>query len=111
MKLASPNVIVIPELDTETAIEILRGSLINRNLLKDHDALLALLKGLACLPLAITQAAAYINEKDTGLSEYTGLLQEPEPDVIKLLSEDFRDEGRYKDIQNPVATTWLISFQ
>jgi tetratricopeptide (TPR) repeat protein len=27
------------------------------------------------------------------------------------LSEDFKDEGRYKDLQNPVITTWLISFK
>lgn len=34
-----------------------------------------------------------------------------EIDVAELLSEDFEDDGRYKDIQNSVATTWLISFQ
>jgi tetratricopeptide (TPR) repeat protein len=38
-------------------------------------------------------------------------LKEQESDVIELLSEDFGDDGRYQDIQNPVATTWLISFQ
>jgi hypothetical protein len=30
---------------------------------------------------------------------------------VQLLSEDFRDPGCYKDIQNPVITTWLISFK
>jgi hypothetical protein len=28
-----------------------------------------------------------------------------------LLSEDFEDSGRYAKIKNPVATTWLISFE
>ncbi|KAL2807695.1 hypothetical protein BJX63DRAFT_436798 [Aspergillus granulosus] len=37
------------------------------------------------------------------------LLQEQEVDVLELLSKDFGD-GRYKDVQNPVAKTWLISF-
>ncbi|KAF7169684.1 hypothetical protein CNMCM6106_004524 [Aspergillus hiratsukae] len=111
VKLASPNVVMISEPHTETAVEILRKSLIKRDLLDDREAATALLKELTCLPLAITQAAAYINEKDIGLSEYTTLLHESEPDVIELLSEDFGDEGRYKDIQNPVATTWWISFQ
>ncbi|KAL3480339.1 hypothetical protein BJX99DRAFT_266815 [Aspergillus californicus] len=55
-------------------------------------------------------AAAYINTNDIELTEYIALLQEQESDVIELLIEDFGDEGRYKDIQNPVATTWLISF-
>ena len=30
--------------------------------------------------------------------------------MINLLSEDFEDDGRYRNIKNPVATTWLISF-
>jgi tetratricopeptide (TPR) repeat protein len=30
---------------------------------------------------------------------------------VELLSEDFKDEGRYEDLQNPVITTWLISFK
>jgi tetratricopeptide (TPR) repeat protein len=111
VRLASSHVIMISEPDTETAVEILRRSLITRDLLNDREAAIALLKELACLPLAIAQAAAYINEKDIRLSAYTTLLHESEPDVIELLSEDFGDEGRYKDIQNPVATTWWISFQ
>ncbi|KAF7170283.1 hypothetical protein CNMCM5623_002744 [Aspergillus felis] len=111
VRLASSHVIMISEPDTETAIEILRKSLIKTDLLNDHEAAIALLKELVCLPLAITQAAAYINEKDIRLSAYITLLHESEPDVIELLSENFGDEGRYRDIQNPVTTTWWISFQ
>lgn len=111
VKLASSDVIMIPEPDTETAVEILRNSLMKKDLLNDHEAAIALLKELTCLPLAIIQAAAFINVRGIGLSEYTTLMQDNEPDGIELLSEDFGDEGRYKDIQNPVATTWWISFQ
>ncbi|THC89597.1 hypothetical protein EYZ11_010961 [Aspergillus tanneri] len=71
----------------------------------------SLLEQLAFLPLAITQAAVYINENSIGLFDYLILLQDQEPDVIELLSEDFGDEMRYKDTQNPVALTWFISFQ
>ncbi|KAK1992666.1 hypothetical protein LX36DRAFT_674402 [Colletotrichum falcatum] len=31
--------------------------------------------------------------------------------LVTLLSKDFEDEDRYEDIRNPVATTWLISFE
>ena len=31
--------------------------------------------------------------------------------MIGLLSKDFEDRTRYKSTQNPVATTWLISFR
>lgn len=27
-----------------------------------------------------------------------------------MLSEDFGDDGRYSEVKNPVATTWLVSF-
>lgn len=111
VKLASPNVISIPEPDKYTAMEILQKSLIGNRLLGDSGAATTLLEQLAFLPLAIVQAAAYINENDMGLGGYVALLQEEEADVAELLSEDFEDDGRYKDIQNAVATTWLISFQ
>ncbi|EDN05636.1 conserved hypothetical protein [Histoplasma mississippiense (nom. inval.)] len=111
VKLASSSVIPIPALDQETGVEILKKSLIRKDLLDDRDTTIAFLKQLTFLPLAITQAAAYVNENDIGLADYIALLQEQEPDVVELLSEDFVDEGRYTNIQNPVATTWLISFQ
>ncbi|KAE8361552.1 purine and uridine phosphorylase [Aspergillus caelatus] len=111
VKLVSSHVIIISEPDTETAVKILQKSLVEKTLLNDHDTTITLLEQLAFLPLAITQAAAYINENSIGLSDYIILLQEQEPDVIELLCEDFGDERRYKDTQNPVALTWLISFQ
>ncbi|KAL4813902.1 hypothetical protein BDW67DRAFT_192655 [Aspergillus spinulosporus] len=111
VKMASYFVIEVLEPDSETGLKILEKALIRRDLLDDRDVALALLKQLMFLPLAIIQAAAYINSNDLGVSEYIALLQEQEPDVIDLLSEDFGDDARYQEIQNPVATTWLISFQ
>ncbi|KAL2803418.1 hypothetical protein BJX63DRAFT_425293 [Aspergillus granulosus] len=112
VKLASSVVIHVPELDEKTGIEFLRKSLIQKSLVENHHATIALLEQLTFLPLAITQAAAYINENGIGISEYLLLLQEEEEaNVVELLSEDFDDDGRYKDIQNPVAMTWIISFR
>ncbi|KLJ11374.1 hypothetical protein EMPG_09678 [Blastomyces silverae] len=111
VKLASPFVITVSEPDAETGMKILNKALIRKDLLVDDKAAITLLEQLVFLPLAIIQAAAYINTNDIELSDYTMLLQDQEPDVIELLSEDFGDDGRYHEIQNPVATTWLISFQ
>ncbi|PYH66039.1 purine and uridine phosphorylase [Aspergillus vadensis CBS 113365] len=111
VKLASSHVITVTEPNTETSVEILENSLIEKTLLNDRITALSLLEQLAFLPLAITQAAAYINENSIGLSDYLQLLQDQEPHVVELLSEEFEDEMRYKDIQNPVALTWFISFQ
>jgi hypothetical protein len=70
-----------------------------------------LLLKLTYLPLAIVQAAAYINENEISLVEYAALLNDTEQNRIDLLSREFKDEGRYKDIKNLVAITWLISFE
>ncbi|CRG92730.1 hypothetical protein PISL3812_09796 [Talaromyces islandicus] len=111
MKLASFNIVSIPDVDKETAKEILDKTLAHKDLLRETTTITALLEQLAFLPLAITQASAYIIQNGIDLSTYLALLQEQEQDAVKLLSEDFKDPGRYNDIQNPVITTWLISFQ
>ncbi|RDH13945.1 TPR-like protein [Aspergillus niger ATCC 13496] len=101
VKLASSHVITVTEPNTEISIQIFTNSLVDKTLLNDRITALSLLEQLACLPLAITQAAAYINENSIGLSDYLQLLRDQEPHVIELLSEEFGDEMRYKDIQNP----------
>ncbi|KAF7128382.1 hypothetical protein CNMCM5793_003112 [Aspergillus hiratsukae] len=111
VELTSSNIIPIPDVDEDTAFKILERSLVDKGLLQDHVTAVAVLEKLAFLPLAITQASAYINKNGLTLSTYFALLQQQEAEVVELLSEDFRDEGRYKDIQNPVLTTWLISFK
>ncbi|KAL4774447.1 hypothetical protein BDW60DRAFT_214958 [Aspergillus nidulans var. acristatus] len=102
MKLAPLSVIPIPDVDTETALQILQKALEHENLPEDDTTATALLQQLAFLPLAITQASAYIIENNISLSDYLALLQEQEEDAVELLSEDFRDPGRYKDIQNAI---------
>jgi tetratricopeptide (TPR) repeat protein len=110
VKLASPNVLSIPEMDQRTAKKLFENSLIQKGLLQDGCATTAILEQLGFLPLAISQAAAYINENDISLSEYLSLLGEQERSTIEMLSEEFEEDGRYAEIQNPVATTWWISF-
>ena len=111
VKIAAVNVMEVREMDGEVGMQLLTKSLIDQELLtRDQDAR-KLLEELTFLPLAIVQAAAYINENGIVLSDYLSLLDEQEQDVIELLSEDFEDNGRYQDVKNPVATTWLISFE
>jgi hypothetical protein len=111
VRVASPNVLSIPNVDQITATKILEKSLIQKDLLHDSDTTTALLEQLEFLPLAINQAAAYINENEIMLSDYLSLLKQRETDAAELLSEDFQDDGRYDETRNPVLTTWLISFQ
>lgn len=43
--------------------------------------------------------------------DYLSLLNKQEESVVELLSEDFEDDSRYPSVKNPVAMTWLISFE
>ncbi|RYP66411.1 hypothetical protein DL771_007820 [Monosporascus sp. 5C6A] len=108
--LAGRNVVEISEMDEAGGKQLLEKYLVDQDLLKSKGDATVLLARLTYLPLAIVQAAVYINANGIGLGDYLSLLEEQEEDVIDLLSEDFEDEGRYRDVKNPVATTWLISF-
>ncbi|KAJ5508235.1 hypothetical protein N7527_010378 [Penicillium freii] len=109
---AASEVISIPQMDLNTATHMLGHSLIQAEPAEDHgtSVIAKLLQELEFLPLAISQAAAYINENGLGVADYLSLLEEQEEDVLELLSEDFEDQWRYSAIKNPVLITWLISF-
>jgi hypothetical protein len=109
LKLAGSNVVSVPDVDPKTGKEIFRNLLMRKDLLDDDHVTGALLEQLSFLPLAISQAAAYINQTDISLTRYMALLGEQESSMIELLEEEFADDGRYAGIQNTVATTWLVS--
>src|SRR5207248_6375044 len=69
-----------------------------------------LLELLEYLPLAISQAGSYMAENSTSISKYLEMYSENEVSRIELLSEDFEDHTRDHEAKNPVAATWLISF-
>ncbi|KAL3483807.1 putative kinesin light chain [Aspergillus germanicus] len=110
LKLAGSSVVSVPDVDQKTGKEIFRKLLMRNDLLQDDHVTNALLERLAFLPLAISQAAAYINQNNISLARYMSLLGEQETSTIELLGKEFEDDGRYAEIQNPVATTWLVSF-
>jgi hypothetical protein len=111
VKLAQQNVVEVPAMGEDTAARLLEKCLVNSKLINSRQNTSALLSQLTYLPLAIVQAAAYINENGIAIADYLSLLVNQEEEVIDLLSEEFEDDGRYPDVKNPVATTWLISFE
>ncbi|KAJ5721574.1 Tetratricopeptide-like helical [Penicillium malachiteum] len=88
VKLAAPNVLSVPDSSRKTCCMTTTTA---NNLLEQ----------LGFLPLAITQAAVYINEKDISLSKYLSLLKQEASSAAELLSEEFEDDARYAEIQNP----------
>ncbi|KAN0066858.1 hypothetical protein V8E54_015030 [Elaphomyces granulatus] len=124
-KLVGPDVIKICQMDDRMAMDLLRASLIDKNLVNDHQTTRQLLCQLSCLSLAITQVVSYINETGISVATYLLLLQSQENVMVELLSQDFEDEWRSGQggglarpipipgygINNSVAVTWLISFK
>ncbi|RKK27891.1 hypothetical protein BFJ66_g16444 [Fusarium oxysporum f. sp. cepae] len=71
----------------------------------------SLLDFLDDLPLAIRQASAYMSKTGISTARYLEHCLSSDATLVKLLSQEFEDRGRYDRIKNPVATTWLISFE
>lgn len=111
---AHRNIVKIAELDSKDA-RIMLQNLIDEDseILNDAAKTTQLLDHLTCLPLAIVQAAAYINQNSLDdIDEYLRVWNDQnEDEIMDILSEDFLDTTRYSDGQNPVAKTWLISFR
>lgn len=80
----------------------------------DKDRSSELLEFLGCLPLAITQAAAYISENSISVQDYLEAFQAADSEMQDLLSVDLPDHRRdfwmRSDMQNSVIRTWKVSF-
>ncbi len=114
VKIAKNNVVRLHELSEPEALAMIKSLLGDRADMIDANtsASATLLGCLSCLPLALVQAAAYILENDvTRIEDYLQLWDTTEEAIVDLLSEDFEAETRYPELRNPVAATWLISFE
>lgn len=111
IKQAANNIIHVGMMENDVAREALSKSLLQPEILDDMATTDQLLDLLDRLPMAIIQAAAYMNENDVTVAQYIELYNESEQEKIEMLSEHFEDEGRYREGQNSIATTWFISFK
>ena len=110
--LAGQNVVDVPELDEPEATAFLCSYITNKELVEtETEARQSILKELTYLPLAMVQAASYINKNGISLSHYRDLLLDHEQNATELLHKDFHDSGRIPHTENAVAKSWIISFQ
>ena len=78
--------------------------ILNRTGQQDAETAATLAETLGCLPLALEQAAAYIEACGCSLSHYANLFQESKEALLQ--------EGRLAtDYPDTVATTWEMAFQ
>ena len=94
------------QMDALTLLERKLGSILNT------DAAAKLVRALDFIPLAISQAAAYIQARAprSSLEKYLSECQESERKRSRLLEHDAGDLRRDGGASNAILTTWQISF-
>jgi tetratricopeptide (TPR) repeat protein len=66
---------------------------------------------LGRLPLALVQAAGFVQENDLTVPEYSHLLAQNEEHFLDLLSEDFGAHGRNSETPDATTRTLFLSFE
>jgi hypothetical protein len=69
-----------------------------------------LVETLGRIPLAITQAAAFINRNKISVAQYVDELAVDKQSFMAYLSEDLQDARREPGFPNSVFRTWKLSF-
>ena len=99
----------VRKMDDKESDQLLRAKLDGAEF--GTDELLALSSRLENLPLALVQAAAFIQENTMVVSEYLRLLDKSDYGLVELLSEEFETVGRDSETPHAVTATWIISFE
>lgn len=102
--------IIVDRMSPQEAQDLLRNRQVELPKHSDLDDTRNLLEALEYLPLAISQAAAFISENHITLSKYLATLRANDFDLQELLNEDLGDLRRDKESENSVVKTWKISF-
>ncbi|KXH68079.1 hypothetical protein CSAL01_08946 [Colletotrichum salicis] len=75
------------------------------------DAASVLSTRLANLPLAIAQAAAFMQANTMDIDQYLDILNRDDNAEVQLLSDNFEAFGRDNEIPQAVMATWVVSFE
>ena len=103
------HLIEVQEMDDIDSEKLLRTKLTGD---PTSSKLSTLLSRLEYLPLALIQAAAFIQANTITVNEYLRLLDKSEQHIVHLLSEDFETaHGRDSETPRAVAETWILSFE
>jgi hypothetical protein len=88
-KLAPQNIVELPELEEDTAQRMLEICLVKSA--NEQEQVDLLIKELTYLPLAIMQAAAYVNVNKTTLQRYLSLLVDKKEELAENLLRESGD--------------------
>ena len=104
---AERDPIFVPSMELEEARDLLGKRTRAESTMEEQ---LELLDALVYLPLAISQAVAFMVKRNKSVTEYMKLYSQSESARIKLLGQRFNSHGREARPLESVVTTWWISF-
>ena len=99
--------VTVPSMDTQEALSLLGQKLRTESTETEQ---LELLGELVYLPLAISQAAAFMAKRRKSVAEYIKVYRSSESTRIRLLGQRFNYHGREARPLESVVTTWWVSF-
>ncbi|KAH7304549.1 hypothetical protein B0I35DRAFT_149874 [Stachybotrys elegans] len=99
----------VTQMDDNESVQLLRTKLDNTGTASTDLSLLA--SRLEYLPLALAQAASFIQETCITASAYLQLLGDSDKNTVHFLSKEFETVGRDSSAPRAVAQTWILSFQ
>lgn len=102
------NTILIPALSAGESMRFLGTRLGDE--VREDSSRRELAEELENIPLALVQASSFITENQISAERYLQLYRDSDSSKMRLLTEDFEDDTRDREIKNPLATTWAISF-
>ncbi|KAK8143532.1 hypothetical protein G3M48_007092 [Beauveria asiatica] len=100
-------IISIPEMESDEALLLLQEKLTSGY---DTATAIDLVRCLDYIPLAVNQAAAYINRRRISIHDYMERFKEGDKKRISLLKHDGGDIRRHDSVSNSVAITWQVTF-
>ncbi|KAL2197093.1 hypothetical protein P885DRAFT_68976 [Corynascus similis CBS 632.67] len=103
------HLIEVGKMDEGETNQLLRTSLDGISFTSNETSTLS--SRLEQLPLALVQAAAFIQENSIDVSKYLELLDSNDQHLVDLLSEEFETDGRNSETPRAVAKTWILSFE
>ena len=101
--------VLLQHMSIEEAIELFRSDLEGHGSTATEAEMGKVAKALDCLPLAITQAASFIDENCISVSEYLTALEGD--DAEEFLQEELDDSRRDEDSINSTFRSWKLSFE
>uniref|UniRef100_L7JMW3 NB-ARC domain-containing protein n=1 Tax=Pyricularia oryzae (strain P131) TaxID=1143193 RepID=L7JMW3_PYRO1 len=110
-QLAQSEIINLERMVEGEAKELLSKSLVKKPSKNSEQDVFELLEFLTYLPLAITQAASYMNVTTVSVSQYIRLLRNTQGDMIKLLETECDDDNRDPKQTHAIVSTWVVSFE